>query len=268
MITFVILHYMVEEETKKCIETIKHLECLDKKIVVVDNASSNDSGYRLKEYYKDDEELTVILNEENSGFAKGNNIGYLYAKKHFNSDFIVILNNDIEIKDKTFVDKIYSIYEAEEFFILGPDIYSTSFEAHQSPKRLSHYSLSEIERLNEDYAKNLSIGTFFKIKCFIKRSFFLRKKVYQIRRRKIDYKKRYYNVPLHGACLIFSKKYIEKYDEAFYPKTFFYFESEILDYKCWKESLKTVYDPSIQVEHHQNVSTNVVYNNMINKICK
>ena len=94
---------------------------------------------------------------------------------------------------------------------------------------------------------------------------FLREIIYKKRRKKIDYSKKYYNVPLHGACLIFSKDYIEQYANAFFDKTFFYYECEILDYICRVDNRKTVYSPDIKVEHHQNISTNVVYKNIIQK---
>lgn len=265
MICFVILHYMSISETESCISSIKSSVKEEKKIIIVDNASLNGSGETLKKKYDRDTEVVIILNDKNLGFAQGNNIGYCYAKKEYHPSFIVVMNNDVEIADPGFVKKVNDIYEREEFDVLGPDVYSTSFEAHQSPKRLEHYTLEEVEQLNNSYKKRLTHNLFFYIRCFVKKSFLLRKYVYQCRRKRIDYKKRYCNVPLHGACMIFSQKYINAHNEAFLPITFFYFESEILDYICWREGRKTVYDPSIQVLHHQNVSTNMVYDNTIQK---
>ena len=38
-------------------------------IVIVDNASPNGSGKELEEYYEHSEKVTVLLSEENLGFA-------------------------------------------------------------------------------------------------------------------------------------------------------------------------------------------------------
>ena len=265
MVCFIILHYLSISETNTCIASLKKYLKNQFKIVVVDNASPNNSGKELLEQYYDDETVDVILNPENAGYARGNNIGYLYAKKKYNPNFIIVMNNDVEIEDQFFITKIASIYEEEHFDVLGPDIYSTSFLAHQSPKRISHFTLEEVKNLNKQYKIALASPVKLRIKCFFKRSFYLRKKKYQASRLKIDFKKKYYNVPLHGACVIFSKQFIDKFDYAFFPGTFFYFEMEILDYLCMKNNLKVVYNPSIQVLHHQNVSTNVAYNNIYDK---
>ena len=94
---------------------------------------------------------------------------------------------------------------------------------------------------------------------------FLQKYIYKKRRKGIDYLKKAYSVPLHGACIIFSKLYISTYEQAFHPGTFFYYETELLDYMSLVKNLKTIYEPNIQVKHHQNVSTNIVYKDMKEK---
>ena len=53
MVCFIILHYMVIEETLSCVENIKSIEG-NKKIIIVDNNSSNGSGKQLEDLYRDD----------------------------------------------------------------------------------------------------------------------------------------------------------------------------------------------------------------------
>ncbi len=259
MICFVILHYITINETINCVDSIiANINC-EKKIIIVDNNSPNNSGSTLKEKYRMQNQCIVIKSNHNSGFAIGNNIGYKYAKENFNPAFIVLLNNDIEISDKLFDKKIWDIYNKEHFFILGPDIFSKTYEIHQSPKCLTHYTLDKMERLHSHYKKIFKYKIILYIKCILKRSRWIKKLVYKYRRSKIDHRRIYYNVPLHGACLIFSNKFITRFDEVFLETTFFYFESEILDYKCYIKDLKTMYSPEIQVFHHQNMTTDEVY---------
>lgn len=51
-------------------------------IVIVDNASANGTGRELQQLYQGAENIYVILNPENLGFARGNNVGFEFAKKH------------------------------------------------------------------------------------------------------------------------------------------------------------------------------------------
>lgn len=265
MICFVILHYMVIDETIGCISSIKDKIKSTKKIIVVDNKSPNNSGEELAELYKSDDEVVILLNNCNDGFAKGNNHGFRYAKDLYSPDFIVVMNNDVEIMQHDFESRLYSEYKRHEFDILGPDIYSTTYKIHQSPKRANSYSYEEVVRLNKKYKSQLSNSIFVNIKCILKKITPLRMFVYKKRRKDSDYTKPLTNVILHGACVIYSKKYISRYSFAFLEGTFFYYEMEILDYFCKRNGLLTIYSPDLKVAHHQNVSTNVAYKSMKEK---
>ena len=49
--------------------------------------------------------LILIKNHKNYGFAEGSNIGIRFALKSFNSDYILLLNNDTVV-DKTFLTEL------------------------------------------------------------------------------------------------------------------------------------------------------------------
>ena len=91
---FVVLHYCTLDMTKKCIAAIQEkMAQTDYEIVVVDNASGNGTGKELAECYKNTEHVTVLLSEENLGFAKGNNLGYVYARENLHCDFICVMRS-------------------------------------------------------------------------------------------------------------------------------------------------------------------------------
>ena len=78
-------------------------------ILVVDNASTDDSVAYLKKEFPD---LEIIENKENSGFAKGNNIGMKSAlEKGF--DYIYLLNADTEVTPD-FLSKAVGQAESDE----------------------------------------------------------------------------------------------------------------------------------------------------------
>lgn len=61
-----------------------------KRIIVADNASTDDSVAFLKEYFP---EVEILINTSNEGFAKG----YNFALKRVESDYYVLLNSDVEV---------------------------------------------------------------------------------------------------------------------------------------------------------------------------
>ena len=65
------------------------------------------------------------------------------------------------------------------------------------------------------------------------------------------------DVGLHGSFLVFSKEYIEKFD-GLDPRTFLYFEEDILYLHMLQENLHTLYTPEVCVFHSEDASTNAV----------
>jgi len=253
---------MVIDETYLCVENIKkNFGKKDIKIIIVDNKSPNNSGIELKKKYVNDNNVKVLLNYENSGFAKGNNIGYCYAVKQYNPDYIIIINNDIQIIQKNFLENIQKLYLKENFAVLGPDVFSSTLKIHQSPKRLKAFSEDEIHKNIISYKKKCRSKLTVRVKCCFKHIKPLKQIIYnnRIKNNHIDYKKTYYNIILHGSCFIFSKIFMNKRDKAFFDGTFMYFESEILDYECHRDGLKTMYSPEIQVIHNHNIATNAAF---------
>src|SRR5665648_982242 len=124
-ISFVILHYLAFQDTIECIDSIiSNYDRLCYEIVVVDNYSNNGSQEKLEIYYSGQNNIYFLKMGYNSGFAKGNNYGYQYAKKYLKPNYIILLN------------KIYEIYQSAKFDILGPYIVSLSNNLHQNPMAL------------------------------------------------------------------------------------------------------------------------------------
>ena len=248
--------------TYECVSTLlKNFGTLAIQIVVVDNASVNGSGHQLQKTFLAQKNVHIILNEKNEGFARGNNIGYDYAKR-FSPDFIIVMNNDVLIHDKEFIKKIESIYKEEQFAVLGPDIYNPKTKKHQNPLYLAGNSKENVIRMRTRLQKELPHFAFHyyknkivsPLKQCIKKIFFPSKRTLL----HIDRTKAYENPVLQGACYIFSKNFMDTRDYAFYPETFLYFEEDILHLQCWQQGLKMIYSPLLTVEHLEDVSTNMI----------
>lgn len=100
----ILVNYNGYEDTKECIESIKKNTYHNYKIIIVDNASPDESGKLLDNEYSGDKDIIVILNRENAGFSEGNNIGLKYASEE-KLDYVLMLNNDT-IVDSDFLYKL------------------------------------------------------------------------------------------------------------------------------------------------------------------
>ena len=168
-ITVVVLNWNGWEDTVECLESLFWVDypCFD--VVVVDNASEDDSLLRIREYCQGDlvvgsafftynsgnkpiqvteltekqimtntrdlihkpsddgsavqNKLTIIRNQENHGFAVGNNIAIGYVMENFNPEYILLLNNDTVV-DPGFLTNLVEVAEKDEKIgLLGPLIY-------------------------------------------------------------------------------------------------------------------------------------------------
>lgn len=263
MTAYVILHYRAIDSTRQCVDCIKALEG-ENHAVIVDNASPDGTGRQLFEQYAEDPLVTVLLNSENSGFARGNNLGVSYACQELSPDFVVVLNNDVEIKQKDFSTRIARIYAEHPFDLLGPDIQSVFSGIHQSPKTLHGISLASV-RKKIDYVKRSQNPILMLLSSGEKNSPAIWRMAQRQRRAKqnINTEVPAEGVVLHGSCVIFSGRYLERHPEPFYPKTFMYFEMEILEWLCREEGSVIRYDPSISVLHYQYVASKMEYHSIV-----
>lgn len=255
---FVVLHYIAYETTITCVDTIlAKFKKYDIKIVIVDNNSNNDTGRELERHYQAEPRVFVIVSNMNNGFARGNNIGYSYLLENVNPDFITILNNDVIISQNSFLDWINEIYSKTNFAVLGPDIYCPETHTHQNPSRLKPLTPGDVQREVISRERRNRFFIFFYFRGWL----FSKVKKNSKVDAKIDTSMQMDDVVLHGACYIFSNEFIEKRNLAFNPRTFLYFEEDILSFECKKAGLKVVYSPRIGVIHLDDVSTNLVFNN-------
>ena len=251
---FLILHFLDFEMTSKCIESIFDTFFNNSiYIVIVDNGSTNESGKLLEEKYVDNNFVYVIRNKSNLGFANGNNTGYKWIKDNIDCDFIGVINNDIIINQSNCFELIKEEFSNSNFAILGPDIVS-SCGKHQSPIFKKALSLEEILEYKQ-YLETIQKRFFFhyvKEKIF---SIFVSKDRKKDEIGELNSQEYFINPVLHGACYFLSHIFIDKNDYIFNPKTFMYFEENILHYECQKKGLIMVYFPKIKVNHLEDIST-------------
>lgn len=265
---FVVLHYLAYDMTCRCVDTIlEKFGNHEISIVVVDNASANGSGAQLKERYKNQTQVSILLNNINFGFARGNDIGFQYLTENFKPDYIIVMNNDVLIEQDDFLHKIDEIYAEKAFDILGPDIYCTASAIHQNPISLSSeydfYSLKKRIKYLQRLHKNFDFFYFFdRLRGTI---IYHYRKHFEHKTKMALYKEPHDRALLHGACYIFSSSFIKKKNVPFNPATFLYVEEEILYFESIRDGITMVYSPQIVVQHLEDVASNLAYKTEKNK---
>ena len=258
MVCFVILHYMALEETIQCVESIRNNVEGDKKIFVVDNCSPNGTFTDLEKKYADAPDVRVLETGENLGFAKGNNFGYRAALQEEDPDFIVVMNNDMEILQKDFIRQMEKSFDEYGFAVMGPDIYSTKKKYHQNPQTRKMPTRKDLEKSRRTLAAKNRFRFMITLKWQIM-ELLHKKPAPEVRAE--NYVDTVVEDPLlHGSCYVFSRVFAKAHPEScFYDGTFMYLEAEILCYQCRRDGEKMIYDPRLRVDHHEDVATDLEY---------
>lgn len=142
-VSIIILNWNGVNDTLECLKSLYKVNYNNFDIIVVDNASEDDSVEQINKYHKEknnqiitrkkshspvknynsNKNLFLIENDKNYGFAEGNNIGIKYALNNLKPDYILLLNNDT-IVDKEFLSELINVGDSEDKIgILGPTIY-------------------------------------------------------------------------------------------------------------------------------------------------
>lgn len=252
MICFVVLHYQNLDVTRKCVNFLLKLNGENKHIIIVDNGSPNGTGKILEEKYVLDSNITVILSQENVGFARANNLGYSYAKK-IGATCIVVMNSDVYIKDIDFIGKLYAaIEENEKTAVAAPDVVNIQ-GIHCNPMiipPISHKSMKKI------YKENFYRYVMYCIP-FINRKLWMRSSKLSApkKQNRLGWEHDRKDIVPDGCCIIYFPNWIKNEDFAFVPVTFMYGEEHILYEYIKFNHYESKYFHNLQVFHLEGATT-------------
>jgi GT2 family glycosyltransferase len=147
----IILNWNGNEDTISCLKSVKKSDYKNYTVILIDNGSKKSNLLKLKEWvaqnykkvviYNTDEailgpnkqkeidfdnclsgeKLVLIENNENLGFAGGNNIGLKYFLNTSDS-YAMLLNNDTEVNENTFSELISFMEDNKDFVAVTPQI--------------------------------------------------------------------------------------------------------------------------------------------------
>lgn len=242
---FVILHYGSADVTMSAVHSVMSLEKANDElsVVVVDNASPGGTGDVVHDRLKSLQHCYFLSSKENLGFARGNNVGFAFAKNELGADFIILMNNDAVIESLNFCELVADDFAKEYFAVLGPHIHTPNGKCQNPLRRklLKGFRL----KLTQIYLWVDLLMTWLCIAPFVSK-FCTRKKKADSLKDGVSMN----DVELHGSFLIFSPLYVRKFD-GLDDRTFMYCEEEFLFARCMANNLKSRYNPAISVFHNE-----------------
>ena len=109
LVYIILVNYNGYKDTIECVNSLKGINYSNYKIVIVDNASTNNSLEILKQTLNN---CIIIESKKNLGFAGGNNLGIKYALKS-NADYVLLLNNDT-LEEPNFLNNMINSFNKDE----------------------------------------------------------------------------------------------------------------------------------------------------------
>jgi len=125
----VILNWNAARDTISCARRIASWECLQPTILVVDNASTDDSTAVIA---CECPEVHLIRNSTNLGFGGGNNRGIVEALSVGEAP-VLLLNNDAWVEEDDVIRLLETLQGAERIGLIGPML----FDAKQRDELLA-----------------------------------------------------------------------------------------------------------------------------------
>ncbi len=129
LLSVVIVTYNSESTIESCLTAlIQSLKSIKTEIIVVDNNSKDSTSQIIS---KDFPQVKLIQNSENLGFGKANNL----ALKKAQGEFILILNPDAIVNEKTIAALLKNIKKNEKFGFVTPRLTLKNGEIDPACKR-------------------------------------------------------------------------------------------------------------------------------------
>lgn len=223
LLSVVLLNYNASADCRTCLKYIKKQDYETLEIVVVDNASEPEDRSALQTLCEE-EKVILLLNDKNSGFSAGNNIGLRKAAEH-GAEYVLIINPDVQLRSRNYLSRLVSIMQNDESIaIAAGDMVGLSGD-HQNPSRYFSYweeVLWPIEKI--------------KRKCVAQK------------KEACSWQHSGYCEKLSGGCLLMRMRFLQEID-FLDEGTFLYLEETILRHQVLQLGLHMYYSSDVEVLH-------------------
>ncbi len=112
LVSIILVNWNSKKWLNKCLLTLSKQTCKNIEIILVDNASTDNSINFVEKNFPD---VKIIKNSKNIGFPKANNIGVKFSK----GKYLLLINPDVWVK-KDFIEKLLSFYRKNNYSVVSP----------------------------------------------------------------------------------------------------------------------------------------------------
>lgn len=171
-VSIIILNWNGWKDTLECLESIYQIDYSNYDVLVVDNASQDNSLEKIKNYAQgletvesrlvayrfqnkplevfvfsekdyfnlpgtvkedldlisSDKRIIILKNNQNHGYAQGNNLAIEFALKHLDPDYILILNNDTVVHEDSVKCMVNTAQKDEKIGAVTPKVYYYDYQ--------------------------------------------------------------------------------------------------------------------------------------------
>ncbi len=242
-IAFICVNY---NNVNYTIDFIKSLNNICKtefiQIVVVDNASKDNSVEVLHKLEMEYTNVMVIYSKTNVGYFKGLNLGINKLKTE-DYDYIVIGNNDLTF-DRSFTEKLTLKTFNEDVLVVSPNIIRMD-GIHQNPHIVKKFGTFE-KLYRRVYFSNYYISIVLQMVYNL-----LRSNIKPVDREGFDVEQDI--IMGYGACYILTRNFFRNFNSLDAPN-FLMGEEGVLANQVLSVQGRTLFDPSLIVNHHDHSS--------------
>jgi GT2 family glycosyltransferase len=170
-VSIIILNYNGSKFIEGCLSSVLKTDYPNFEVILVDNASKDGSLEIARRLFGKDPRLKIVRNDENLGFAEGNNVG----ARHARGDILVFLNEDTEVDPNWLKElvkvlisdtkvgaaqcKILMAHEKHKIESVGHYLDYCGIESWASAKVFKETDLGQYDRIREIfYAKGAAMG--------------------------------------------------------------------------------------------------------------
>lgn len=103
LVSIILVNYNTIDDTIECVQSLEKIKYPNFNIIIVENGSKDKEKIKSNKYLN--KTCDVLISDTNDGFSAGNNIGLCYARKRYNPDYYLLLNNDTVV-DANFLNEM------------------------------------------------------------------------------------------------------------------------------------------------------------------
>ena len=254
---FVVLNFVNYDDTIACVKSILKVNAVENyPIVVVDNASQNDSFSHLQREFRNTPCVNILLNESNGGYSVGNNRGIRFLRE-IGVENVIIATNDTEVISDNFLCALGSV-NLTGVGVVGFDVITPNGE-HQNPS-MSELTLLYILNLHFYEATKKIRGFLYRFFPALerRRKLFVAEAIHKLTEESGARKGARKVYMLHGCFLVLTGNYISTIgllDEGL----FMYGEEDLISWACHQRGLIRLYLPEVSVLHKDAKATKTVH---------